>query len=195
MLHNDTDHYFVQAKLDESDGIYYVTAHVADKKDATHFIPVTSGSTPGKVIVKGLEDDTYRITEVRTDSGYTLLKENIQVVISQTESETLCGNHHLLTASSKVDGNAVTMLVDNGSANAEAPLTVVNTRGFDLPETGANGTCERNSTDLKPEASEVYAFGASSNERDFYETKDSLDNFGGGYVFSRSGIDTVPCDK
>ena len=32
------------------------------------------------------------------------------------------------------------MLEDNGSANAEAPLTVVNTRGFDLPETGDNGT-------------------------------------------------------
>lgn len=140
VLHNDTDNYFVQAKLDESDGIYYVTAHVADEKDATHFIPVTSGSTPGKVIVKGLEDDTYQIAEVRTDSGYTLLKEDIQVVISQTESETLCGNHHLLTASAKVDGNAVTMLADNGSANAEAPLTVVNTRGFDLPETGDNGT-------------------------------------------------------
>lgn len=140
VLHNDTDNYFVQAKLDESDGIYYVTAHVADEKDATHFIPVTSGSTPGKVIVKGLEDDSYQIAEVRTDSGYTLLKEDIQVVISQTESETLCGNHHLLTASAKVDGNAVTMLADNGSANAEAPLTVVNTRGFDLPETGDNGT-------------------------------------------------------
>ena len=27
-----------------------------------------------------------------------------------------------------------------GSANAEAPLTVVNTRGFDLPKTGDNGT-------------------------------------------------------
>lgn len=29
---------------------------------------------------------------------------------------------------------------DNGSRNAEAPLTVVNTRGFDLPETGDHGT-------------------------------------------------------
>ena len=28
----------------------------------------------------------------------------------------------------------------NGSENAEAPLTVVNTRGFDLPETGDKGT-------------------------------------------------------
>ena len=48
--------------------------------------------------------------------------------------------HHLLTASATVDGNAVNMLEDNDSANAEAPLSVVNTRGFDLPETGDHGT-------------------------------------------------------
>ena len=48
--------------------------------------------------------------------------------------------HYLLTASATVDGNAVNMLEDNGSVNAEAPLTVVNTRGFDLPATGDNGT-------------------------------------------------------
>ena len=48
--------------------------------------------------------------------------------------------HKLLTASTAVDGKKVTMLEDNGSVNAEAPLTVVNTRGFDLPKTGDNGT-------------------------------------------------------
>ena len=48
--------------------------------------------------------------------------------------------HKLLTASTAVDGKKVTMLEDNGSVNAEVPLTVVNTRGFDLPKTGDNGT-------------------------------------------------------
>ena len=38
-----------------------------------------------------------------------------------------------------MDGNKVNMLEDNGSANAEAPLKVVNTRGFDLPATGDHG--------------------------------------------------------
>ena len=47
--------------------------------------------------------------------------------------------HHLLTASAIVDGNQVNMLEDNGSSNAEAPLTVVNTSGFDLPATGDHG--------------------------------------------------------
>ena len=142
ILHNETDNYYVKAALNEGEGVYYVTAHVANEADATHFVPVSSG----KVVVKGLEDDSYRITEVRTDNGYTLLKEDIEVVISQTETAALCDDvdgsveHHLLTASAKVDGNPVTMLADGGSANAEAPLTVVNTRGFDLPETGDNGT-------------------------------------------------------
>lgn len=48
--------------------------------------------------------------------------------------------HNFLTGSAKVDGNKVTMIEDNGSANSEAPLTVVNTAGFDLPQTGDRGT-------------------------------------------------------
>ena len=188
IIHNDTDNYFVKAELNEAEGIYYVTDHVEAEADATHFIPVESNGNPGKVIVKGLEDDTYTITEVRTDDGYTLLKEDIEVVISQTESTVLCQiyktdvvgliqndprfaeaiiaeakakgyiktdgkladilnnmpqkqlAHYLLTASATVDGNAVNMLEDDGSVNAHAPLSVVNTRGFDLPETGDNGT-------------------------------------------------------
>lgn len=174
ILHNDTDHYFIKAELNEAEGIYYVVDHVISEADATHFVPVTSGGEDGKVIVKGLEDDTYTITEVRTDNGYTLLKDDIEVVISQTETTEFCNiyasdvlgliqndpryatiihdtgdlknmpqkhlEHHLLTASATVDGNAVTMLTDNGSANAEAPLRVVNTPGFDLPKTGDNGT-------------------------------------------------------
>ena len=47
--------------------------------------------------------------------------------------------HNYMTASATVDSNSVTMLEDNGSANAEAPLTVVNTSGFDLPQTGDTG--------------------------------------------------------
>ena len=39
-----------------------------------------------------------------------------------------------------VDGKKVNMVEDNGSINAEAPLTVVNTSGFDLPQTGDHGT-------------------------------------------------------
>lgn len=181
IMQNDTDGYYVKAELNEEEGIYYVVDHVADEKDATHFVPVIpqavaplAAEPEYKVIVKGLEDDSYTITEVRTDDGYTLLKDNIKIVISQTETEALCNiyasdvlglvqndpryatiindtgdlknmpqkhlEHHLLTASATVDGNKVNMLEDDGSVNASVPLKVVNTRGFDLPQTGDHGT-------------------------------------------------------
>ena len=174
IMQNDSDGYFVKAELNEEEGIYYVVDHVADEADATHFIPVENENGEGLVIVKGLEDDSYTVTEVRTDNGYTLLKDDIKIVISQVETVNLCDiyasdvlgliqndaryatiindtgdlknmpqkhlEHHLLTASATVDGNKVNMLEDDGSVNASVPLKVVNTRGFDLPQTGDNGT-------------------------------------------------------
>ena len=128
VMQNKTDGYYLKAKLDETAGIYYVTDHVADKKDATRFVPV-SGEGKGKIIVKGLEDDAYTITEIKTADGYTLLKNAISVVITREND----------SASATVDGNQVNMLTDNGSTNALAPLSVVNTSGFDLPATGDRG--------------------------------------------------------
>ena len=172
---NETDGYWVTATRNDEEGVYYVTGHVTDETDATIFHPVTMGEALGQIMVKGCEDDEYIITEVETANGYTLLKDDIHVVIStQIDNSRPCdiytqdvlgvlqndphysfdGNlnlhlanipqkqlaHDYLTASATVDGNAVTMLEDNGSANAEAPLTVVNTPGFDLPQTGGYGT-------------------------------------------------------
>ena len=174
LIQNKTDSYFVKAELNKNDGVYYVVDHVTDKADATHFVPVKTADAQGRIIVKGLEDDTYTLTEVRTDNGYVMLKQGIDVVISQKNTDASCGiygtdvlgliqneprydsiihdngdlhnmpqkhlEHKLLTASAAVDGKKVTMLEDNGSVNAEAPLTVVNTSGFDLPQTGDHGT-------------------------------------------------------
>ena len=174
LIQNKTDNYFVKAELNETEGIYYVVDHVTDKADATHFVPVKAADSKGKIIVKGLEDDTYTLTEVRTDNGYVMLKQGIDVVISQKNTDASCGiycadvlgliqndpryadiikdngdlhnmpqkhlEHKLLTASATVDGKKVNMVEDNGSVNAEAPLTVVNTSGFDLPQTGDHGT-------------------------------------------------------
>lgn len=41
--------------------------------------------------------------------------------------------------SATVDGKKVTMNADNGSDTAIVPLTVVNSKGFDLPATGGRG--------------------------------------------------------
>lgn len=130
-LHNDTDDVFVIADL--KDGVYYAKGFAAKKADATTFVP----NVQGHVVVKGLEDDTYSLTETATDKGYILLKEAVKIVIITKENGACeqCGAK-LLTAAGTVNGKAGSMT----DGNAIVPLTVVNNPGFDLPKTGGYGT-------------------------------------------------------
>lgn len=164
-LYNSTDKYWVIA--DEAEpGVYYVrnyqTGTLETNEDAA---TVFSPNSDGQLLIYGLEDDTYVITEIQTDNGYTLLKDGITITITAAEDESRpCGiygsdvlglvqndpryhtfegykelAHVLLTASATVDGDAVTMKPDGESTNAILPLTVVNTRGPELPKTGDDG--------------------------------------------------------
>ena len=128
---NDTDDVFMIADL--KDGVYYAKGFAAKKADATTFVP----NAQGHVVVKGLEDDTYSLTETATDKGYVLLKEAVKIVITTKENGACekCGAK-LLTASATVNGKDVTMT----DGNAIVPLTVINNPGFDLPKTGGYGT-------------------------------------------------------
>ena len=130
-LHNDTDDCYIIAE--QKDGVYYAKGFASKKSDATTFVP--NGS--GHIVVKGLEDDTYSLTEIATDKGYVLLREAVKIVIKTAESGQCekCGAK-LLTASATVNGKDVTMT----DGNAIVPLTVVNNPGFDLPKTGGYGT-------------------------------------------------------
>ena len=180
-LWNETDGYWLTATRDEATGIYYATGHVTEQTDATIFYPVTVGEEFGKVIIKGLEDDSWNIYEVETANGYTLLKDEISIDISVVRNnDRICDiytkdvlgvlqndphycfgdaqsgeggielhltgipqeymEHYFLTAYAQVDFNDVNMEDDGESENALAPLTIVNTKGFDLPQTGDNGT-------------------------------------------------------
>lgn len=137
-VYNNTDGYWVTAELNSAEGIYYVKDQAAEEANATTFVPVSSG----KIIVKGLEDDEYIITEIATDDGYMLLKDAITVVISAAENSNICSvcGTSAITATATVNGDAVAMTEDNGSASAIVPFTVVNTRGVDFPKTGDSGT-------------------------------------------------------
>ena len=130
-LHNDTDDCYIIAE--QKDDVYYAKGFTAKKSDATTFIP----NAQGHIVVKGLEDDTYSLTETATDKGYILLKDAVKIVIKTSENGQCekCGAA-LLTASATVNGKDVTMT----DGNAIVPLTVVNNPGFDLPKTGGYGT-------------------------------------------------------
>ena len=120
IIENNTDICYVVAEL--KDGIYYATGFDADKAKAAVFTP----NSNGHIIVKGLEDDNYILIETATAEGYTALKAGIPVSIVATDG----------VASAKVNGKDVNM-TDN---NSLVPLGVVNTKGFNLPQTGSYGT-------------------------------------------------------
>ena len=130
-LHNDTDDCYIIAE--QKDGVYYAKGLTAKKSDATTFIP----NAQGHIVVKGLEDDAYSLTEIATDKGYVLLKDAVKIVIKTAENGTCeqCGAK-LPTASATVNSKDITMT----EGNAIVPLTVVNNPGFNLPKTGGYGT-------------------------------------------------------
>ena len=106
----------------------------------TFYTPGESSNTvttddQGKIYIRGLKPGTYKLTETKTNNGYVLLKNPVVIVI--TEDSNTPG-----VATVTVGDKAVTMNADQNnkdSNTAEVPLTVVNSKGFDLPATGGRG--------------------------------------------------------
>lgn len=92
-------------------------------------------ATDEKIYIRGLKPGTYKLTETKTKAGYVLLKDPVEIMITQKEAESGI-------AEATVGRKLVTMQNDqknSDSKTAEVPLTVVNSKGFDLPATGGRG--------------------------------------------------------
>ena len=127
---NDTDGYYIKANMEGE--VYNVTGFTSNKSEATMLIP----NLKGHIILRGIEDDTYTLTEVATDKGYVLLRDPVKIMVITKEDGACerCGAA-LLTASATVNGEPVSMT----DANAVVPLRIINNPGFDLPKTGSYG--------------------------------------------------------
>lgn len=111
-----------------------------EKKDSNNFYTPGGFSNEvttddeGKIYIRGLKPGTYNLTETKTNAGYVLLKDPVVIKI---KDDNATGE-----AEAFVDSKPVTMQNDqknSDSKTAEVPLTVVNSKGFDLPATGGRG--------------------------------------------------------
>ncbi len=143
VVFNETDGYYLTAQ-EAAHGQYYVTGKVGtSQREATVFYPDSDGS----LRIYGLESDIYRVTELETDAGYTLLKEDIRIYIQNERTGQVCAAqecnheiHEFLTAHATVNDDLVAMKSHGDSQNAIVPLTVINERGYEVPATGDRGT-------------------------------------------------------
>lgn len=155
VLQNQTDGYFVTA-AEQEDGVYYVTDRTKEKQEenASAFVPAENG----RLLINGLEADTYVLTELATDDGYTLLREPMTIDIKSTVDELIPSKSTLYDRTAEkspvieVKGERANALVDDRttnmsayrndalkSENARVDLTILNSRSFGIPKTGDDG--------------------------------------------------------
>lgn len=113
---------FSQIDGGENDDVYYLDDTAGDSTLTT--------SADGKLVIHGLASGTYYLKETKTNSGYVLLKDPVKIVISPD---------------SDFNGETKATIGESGSqvtqdTNGRFAVTVVNNKGFDLPQTGAAGT-------------------------------------------------------
>ena len=166
-LYNDTDKYFVKAQRNQADGEYFVTGHTTNQAEATLFTPASSGKLLIKgleddayTLAEVRTDNNYTllksnikvvIAQAESDQSCAIYgKDAVGLIQNDPRFATVPAgayhnmpqkhlDHKMLTATAKVDKKAVNMSPDEDSNNAFAVLTVINTRGFDLPQTGSYG--------------------------------------------------------
>lgn len=163
VLQNKTDGHYIRA-TSNTGGVYYVK-DVADKTSVrAEDSPEVTTFTPdrnGKLLINGLEANEYVLTEIRTQDGYSLLKEPIRINIMCTEDSiiptkttlydinakrnnrnTQVIDTRIKDASATVDDSDTKMMKQDSSNsnNALVEMTVTNTPSFGLPMTGGTGT-------------------------------------------------------
>lgn len=160
-----TYHVTDSKKLDEETVLSTLDSAATTKDYAASGIYVPAAD--GKLIIEGLEANEYVLTELETSDGYSLLKDPITININCTEDKitpsvtTLydskdvaaneaAGTNHMIDtagkrASATVDGKDTNMSdyrsdSDLVSTHGRVDMTILNSRTFQLPQTGGAGT-------------------------------------------------------
>ena len=111
VVQNKSDNYYLVAT--GSNGVYQVTGKSATEADATQFSP----SSTGKLVINGIEADEYGFTETHSDAGYSLLKKEVIVKITETKANITPTEANITGIQSKSDTDSTANDgVPNGAA-------------------------------------------------------------------------------
>ena len=133
---NGVEFELYNGKVADANKMKFTGSNGVHRPDADGSTMLTTANG-GKLQIRGLEAGTYILKEIKTNQGYVLLKDTITIEITDTG---IAGKASATVANGSSEPKTVTMEADDDSEQALVPLTVVNNKGFDLPQTGAAGT-------------------------------------------------------
>lgn len=130
--------FYVNATADTTDGAYVYAGTTAGEGLVNELTTPDSGL----IIVKGVQQGTYTLTETEAPDGYNKLTEDVEVEATQTGETTTSKTTYL-----DKDGNVVKEEIEGGSTVtvsigelSAGSVVVVNKTGAELPSTGGIGT-------------------------------------------------------
>lgn len=145
VIKNKTDDYYLVARLDNT-GAYQITGKSITEDGATQFNP----NADGKLIIKGMEADEYGVKEIHSDTGYSLLKNEIVIKINSTSSDIIPTQANITGIQSK-SGNDST--ANDGIKKGDSLSNTVT-----IQTTSANATIDNKPTAMSASGESEHAF-------------------------------------
>ena len=121
----------------ETDGVYRLW--LTSDTDATKKTTTLATKADGTILIKGLENGTYYLKETKTIEGYNLLSAPFQIQLNVTETTTWTPSEGFTTTGETVKSYGSTAYSAYGGTDPTGTSTIINKKGFVLPQTGGMG--------------------------------------------------------
>ena len=121
----------------ETDGVYRLW--LTSDTDATKKTTTLATKADGTILIKGLENGTYYLKETKTIEGYNLLSAPFQIQLNVTETTTWTPSEGFTTTGETVKSYGSTAHSAYGGTDPTGTSTIINKKGFVLPQTGGMG--------------------------------------------------------
>lgn len=178
VVQNKSDNYYLVAT--GSNGVYQVTGKSATEADATQFSP----SSTGKLVINGIEADEYGFTETHSDAGYSLLKKEIIVKITETKANVTPTEANITGIQSKSDTDS--------TANDGVPNGAVLNNNVTVQTTAASATVDNTKATMTKhdESDNAYVNMEVTNQKQFMLP---MTGGAGSYLLIIAGVVTAGC--
>ena len=178
VVQNKSDNYYLVAT--GSNGVYQVTGKSATEADATQFSP----SSTGKLVINGIEADEYGFTETHSDAGYSLLKKEVIVKITETKANVTPTEANITGIQSKSDTDS--------TANDGVPNGAALKNDVTVQTTAASATVDNTKATMtkQDESNNAYVNMEITNQKQFMLP---MTGGAGSYLLIIAGVVAAGC--